>query len=152
MENKTDIIARPLVIIESPYAGEVETNITYAKRCMLDSISKGEAPFASHLVYTQILDDNVKVERETGIECGLAWLQMADKHVFYIDYGISNGMFKALQLTLEKVNRGTLLRSGGVYMRIPELHFRKIGKNDSMDERLLATDALNLLKPTNPPK
>jgi hypothetical protein len=42
-----------LVIIESPYAGEVEANVAYARACMRDSLGHGEAPIASHLLYTQ---------------------------------------------------------------------------------------------------
>ena len=38
-----------LVVIESPYAGDVEANVAYAKRCVLDCLRLGEAPYASHL-------------------------------------------------------------------------------------------------------
>jgi len=41
------------VIIESPYAGDIEVNLKYAKLCILDSLKRGEAPLASHLLYTQ---------------------------------------------------------------------------------------------------
>jgi len=82
------------VIIESPYAGDVKRNITYAKHCMNDSLRRGEAPIASHLLYTQdgILDDDIPEERMLGINAGLAWKSVADKQVFYIDYGYSSGM------------------------------------------------------------
>jgi hypothetical protein len=40
-----------LVVVESPYAGDVERNVKYAKACMLDCLHRGEAPFASHLLY-----------------------------------------------------------------------------------------------------
>jgi len=82
------------VIIESPYAGMVERNIKYARMCVRDSLLRGECPIASHLLYTQdgILDDNKPDERLLGINSGLEWLSVADKHVFYIDYGYSNGM------------------------------------------------------------
>lgn len=82
------------VIIESPYAGDVERNIVYARQCLKDSLNKGEAPLASHLLYTQegILDDNIKEERLQGIDAGLAWKEVAELHVFYIDYGMSEGM------------------------------------------------------------
>lgn len=36
------------VILESPYAGEVEANVAYARLCMRDSISRGEAPSVSY--------------------------------------------------------------------------------------------------------
>ncbi len=83
-----------LVIIESPYAGDVDANVDYARRCVKDALQRGEAPIASHLLYTQpgILDDNKPDERELGIEAGLAWRRVADKTVVYTDRGISKGM------------------------------------------------------------
>jgi hypothetical protein len=80
------------VIIESPYSGEVERNKAYLKVCMLDSITRGEAPYASHKLYTDVLDDNDKDERRLGIELGFAWLKVADLVAFYIDFGMSPGM------------------------------------------------------------
>ena len=82
------------VILESPYAGFVERNIEYARACVRDSLSRGEAPIASHLLYTQdgVLNDNNPEERQWGIDAGLAWKSVAEKHVFYIDYGYSKGM------------------------------------------------------------
>ena len=87
------------VILESPYAGDVERNLAYARMAVKDSLLRGEAPIASHLLYTQegILDDNVPYERKLGINAGLAWKDVADKHVFYIDYGYSKGMEYAKQ-------------------------------------------------------
>jgi len=87
------------VILESPFAGDVERNIKYARACVRDSLSRGEAPIASHLLYTQegILDDDVPEERQWGIDAGLVWKEVAEKHVFYIDYGMSVGMIYAKQ-------------------------------------------------------
>ena len=83
-----------LVIIESPYAGDVETNTRYAQMCVRDSLSRGEAPIASHLLYTQpnILDDTVQAEREWGIDAGLEWRRVAEASVVYTDLDITNGM------------------------------------------------------------
>jgi hypothetical protein len=82
------------VIVESPYAGEIETNIKYARACMADCLIRGEAPFASHLLYTQegVLDDNKPEERKLGIEAGLEIGKRADATVVYVDRGISSGM------------------------------------------------------------
>jgi len=82
------------VILESPYAGDIERNVKYAKQCMRDSLYRGESPLASHLLYTQegILNDEIHSERKMGIEAGLSWRRFADKHVFYVDYGMSPGM------------------------------------------------------------
>lgn len=83
-----------LVIIESPYAGDVEANVEYARKCVRDSLARGEAPIASHLLYTQpgILDDNIASERQWGIDAGLAWRRVAEASVVYTDRGISKGM------------------------------------------------------------
>ena len=89
-----------LVIVESPYAGktpeEVEENLRYARACVADCLARGEAPFASHLLYTQggILDDTKPEERELGIEAGLAWGRRAEATAVYTDRGISDGMRK----------------------------------------------------------
>lgn len=84
------------VIIESPYAGDVEANVEYARRALRDSLDRGEAPMVSHLLYTQALDDADPVERERGIAAGLAWGAAADATVVYADRGISRGMLAGI--------------------------------------------------------
>ena len=103
------------VIIESPYAGKIKRNIEYAKMCMIDSLSRDEAPIASHLLYTQVLDDNNPMQRGSGIEAGLAWLEVAEAHVFYIDYGYSFGMLEAKKRSEEagrKIEERMILKYG----------------------------------------
>jgi len=56
------------VIIESPYAGDIENNKRYAQMCLKHSLEHGEAPIASHLLYTQVRFDFVAEERRLGIE------------------------------------------------------------------------------------
>lgn len=110
-----------LVIIESPYAGPtpeaVAANVAYARACLLDSLRRGEAPIASHLLYTQVLNDLIPEERALGIAAGLAWrlacqlkadplheILVGDRTrrlavpvfpAFYIDFGWSRGMLAA---------------------------------------------------------
>ena len=88
-----------LVIMESPYAGDVDRNINYARACVRDCLLRNEAPLASHLLYTQegILDDTNPEERRLGIAAGLAWLSRASKSVVYTDYGISEGMKQGIK-------------------------------------------------------
>lgn len=87
------------VVLESPYAGDIERNVEYARKCVRHSLSLGEAPIASHLLYTQegILKDEIPEERQWGIDAGLVWKEVAEKHVFYCDYGISKGMEYAFE-------------------------------------------------------
>lgn len=83
---------RRLVIVESPLSGDVERNTMYARACMRDCIDRGESPLASHLLYTQVLDDTIPAERELGMDCGFAWQRVAHACVVYVDLGLSPGM------------------------------------------------------------
>ena len=85
------------VIIESPYAGDVEENMKYLQRCIKDSLEYGEAPFASHLMYTEALDDTKPEDRNLGIQAGFNWGYAAHYIVVYGDLGISKGMEKAIK-------------------------------------------------------
>jgi hypothetical protein len=105
------------VILESPYAGNIWQrwrNRVYARRCVRDSLLRGEAPIASHLLYTQrgILDDGDAAERKRGIEAGLAWRAVADASVVYIDRGVSDGMRHGIEAA----------RAAGI-----EVEFRALG-------------------------
>ncbi|WP_222946180.1 hypothetical protein [Paraburkholderia sp. UCT31] len=83
-----------LVILESPFAGDVERNIKYARAAVRDSLLRGEAPIASHLLYTQdgVLNDDIPEERQHGIDAGLAWREVSHGTVVYTDFGFSRGM------------------------------------------------------------
>lgn len=85
------------VFLESPYAGDVEVNVAYAEACMIHSIMLGEAPFASHLLYTRMLDDTNALDRAAGLACAKAWRERADKVVVYADRGISPGMVEGIK-------------------------------------------------------
>lgn len=87
-----------LVLIESPLAANpgrsMEDHQKYAKACCTDALMRGEAPYASHLLYAQpgILNDLIPEQRELGIKAGLAWGAKAELTVVYTDCGISRGM------------------------------------------------------------
>lgn len=87
------------VVIESPYAGDVETNLRYLRAAMADCLARGEAPYASHALYTQpgVLDDGKPEERRKGIDAGFAWGDAATTIAFYVDRGFSGGMIDALE-------------------------------------------------------
>lgn len=87
--------------MESPYKGNVDRNVAYARQCLMDCLHRGEAPMASHLLYTQVLDDTIPEQRELGIASGFAWSDLANCSVFYCDLGWSSGMKAAYQRALE---------------------------------------------------
>lgn len=85
-----------LIVIESPYAGDKEENIKYAIECMKDSLSRGESPYASHLLFTRFMNDDIPEERKMGIEAGFEWHSVADVVAVYVDLGISGGMIQGI--------------------------------------------------------
>jgi hypothetical protein len=116
-ENLPDTVEkRPLVILESPFAGknmnERRENVAYAKDCLRDSIFKhGESPMASHVIYNYpVTDDDIPKERAEGIAAGLAWGRVADKTVCYIDRGYSRGVAYGIKNAMEQ-NRPVEIRS-----------------------------------------
>lgn len=89
------------VIIESPYAmsddAGIARNAAYAHEAMLDSLSRGEAPFASHALYPLVLDDKDPAQRKLGMEAGFAWGEVADLSAVYSDLGVSPGMLEGIR-------------------------------------------------------
>lgn len=62
-------------------------NVRYARACLLDSLSRGEAPFAAHLLYPQVLSDSPEDVRK-GMRAGVAVLKRCAALVVYCDNGI----------------------------------------------------------------
>lgn len=89
------------IIVESPYSGDVNKNIEYANEAMLRLIKIGHSPFASHLLYTQVLDDNVEEDRNLGIESGLRLYEYADECAVFCRHGISHGMRQGIERAIK---------------------------------------------------
>ena len=80
-----------LIYVASPYAGDVEKHVEYAKQACRAVMESGHAFFAPHLLYPSILDDNVPEERQLGIDMGLTMLEKCDELWTFGDH-ISKGM------------------------------------------------------------
>jgi len=107
----------PRVVIESPFQA-CEENLAYARRCLADSLGRGEAPYASHLLYPQLLDDTVPDQRRLGMHAGFAWGLAAELVAVYVDRGFTSGM-------AEGVRRALGPRPGN---GAPPVLFRSIGE------------------------
>ena len=90
-----------LIFIASPYAGDIEKNIGYAKQACRYVLNEGNAFFCPHLLYPQILDDNNPGERKIGISLGKEFLVKCDELWAFGD-NISSGMFEEIQFAREK--------------------------------------------------
>lgn len=110
-------MSRRRVYLESPFhapdaAGRARNRV-YLLAAMRDSALRGESPFASHMLYTQFLDDDVPEERAMGIACGLAWADAgAQATVVYTDLGVSHGMRLGIEAA-ERVGRPVEYRELG---------------------------------------
>lgn len=116
-------------VIESPYAGDVETNKGYLIACIRHSLYAGEAPFASHLMYTTALCDDIPEERKLGIEAGFEWHSVAEKIVFYVDLGISRGMMLSFEKNYKTrgiVFRSLKMKTEKTFSEI-DVHMKKVG-------------------------
>ena len=89
------------VFIVSPYSGDVEANVAYGKKCLLDSIKRLETPFAGHLFYTQVLDDANELDRKIGMKLGRDWMEECEVVAVYVDRGMSRGMVADIQYAME---------------------------------------------------
>lgn len=89
-------MAKRFVVLESPYAGDLVANLDYARKILRNSIERGETPFMSHLLYTQVLNDLDPDERKRGINLNLNMICLASAVVVYTDRGISSGMQTAI--------------------------------------------------------
>lgn len=103
------------IVIESPYAGDTENNVAFARAVCRWAVQRGYAPYASHLFFTQpgILDDNVLTERQTGIEAGLAWADAAEEAWMCLPVGDhlpSSGMQQAYERHRRAGRRVRLIR------------------------------------------
>lgn len=97
-------VGKPIVVLETPFAGDVPRNLKYLRACLRDSLLRGEAPYASHGLYTQpgVLDDGDPVERELVMTAGFVFKDIAAFTVVYQDLGISPGMQAGIDASLAK--------------------------------------------------
>ena len=97
---------KPCVFICSPYAGDIKKNTRDTLRYLKFAIDRGAIPFAPHLLYPPVLDDNDPMQRELGMFFGFVWLGKCDELWAFGDC-ISSGM----RMEIEKaVKRGMPIR------------------------------------------
>jgi hypothetical protein len=106
----------PIVNAKPKTAGEdilfsFESNVAFAKRCVMNSIARGEAPFASHLLYPFVgLDDFDPRERALGMTCGKEQMGGSELLAVYVDRGVSKGMREELRYA--KMRLDTITTAG----------------------------------------
>lgn len=91
-------------------------NLVYARLCLKNSLDRGEAPFVSHLLYTQVWNETPEL-RDAGIRAGLEVYTRVDGVALYVDLGRSATMRRAEEraelLMVERSHRVILDTSRG---------------------------------------
>lgn len=89
---------RPIVFISSPFAGEVECNVSKAQDYCRFAVSKGCIPIAPHLLFPQFMDDADQTQRDLALFMGMVLMaKCAEMWVFgsYISKGMAVELEKA---------------------------------------------------------
>lgn len=97
---KEDMI-KGLVYVCSPYRGDTERNITYARELTRAALEYGYTPITPHLYLTQALDDENPEERELGMLAGQELLKRCEYILIGSRYGISEGMQQEIMIAHE---------------------------------------------------
>lgn len=90
-----------LVYICSPYRGEVERNLEYARELTRLALDNSFVPITPHLYLTQVVDDEDCRERERGMKAGKELLQHCKYILIGSRYGLSEGMLEEIKLATE---------------------------------------------------
>lgn len=119
---KSELIYRSLkqekkpVVLIGAYIAEDPAMITkyerYLKKCMRNSVDRGEAPYCGSLINYKILNYKNPIERDMGIMMDVSFLEKIKIMRVYIDMGITPAMVAMVNLAKK---------------RSYQIEFRKIG-------------------------
>lgn len=82
---------RPLVYICSPYSGDIENNVSAARRYSRFAVENNAIPITPHLLYPQFLDDASFAERKLGLFFGNVLMDKCSE-VWVFGEKMSDGM------------------------------------------------------------
>ena len=112
-----------LVYICSPYAtGDVKENVEKAKEYCKLALKEGFVPVAPHLLYPQFLCDEDEAEREQGLSCGIALLEVCAEVWVFGNQKKSEGMQREIEYARNKKKKV-------VYMDLKEYILREDALN-----------------------
>lgn len=89
-----------LMYICSPYRGDVENNVIYARKLTRLAVENGFCPVTVHLYLTQVLDDDNPEERKRGLKAGQEILKQCKYVLVGNASGYSEGMLAELDIAI----------------------------------------------------
>ena len=90
-ETKAARAYRPMVYVCSPFSGDVAGNIANARKYSRFAVEHGYIPLATHLLFSQFLNDNNLTERDLGLHFGNVLMSHC-REVWVFGEAISAGM------------------------------------------------------------
>lgn len=90
-----------LVYVCSPYAGDIEQNVSNARKYSRFVAMSGYIPITPHLLFTQFLSDNNPEERDMGMRFGNSLMDLCSELWVFGD-DISTGMKAEIQRAKEQ--------------------------------------------------
>lgn len=136
------------VVVESPYGSrdpiEVLINEAYLMLCLQDCLARGEAPFASHALYTRpgVLRDQDIEERRLGMQAGFAIGAKLEATIVYTDLGLTDGMAKGVA---HAHSAGRVVEKRSLYVWTTLLMCKLLAGEDNEDHDLSLRFALGNL-------
>lgn len=94
---KEERVWRPCVFICSPFGGDIERNTERARKYMRFAAMQNTIPFAPHLLYPQVLDDDDPAQRELGLFFGTVWLGKCHE-LWVFGHSITDGMQREIAM------------------------------------------------------
>lgn len=98
------------IYVCSPYRGEIEKNIKYARNICRAIALEGNIPVAPHIYFTQFLDDEIEEERRIAMKMNLELIKNCDEILICGD-NISEGMKEEISFAEE--NKIKIKKYGG---------------------------------------
>ena len=90
-ETKVARSYRPMVYVCSPFSGDVVGNTANARKYSRFAVEHGYIPLATHLLFSQFLNDNNLTERDLGLHFGNVLMNHCTE-VWVFGESISSGM------------------------------------------------------------
>lgn len=108
-----------IVVIESPFGSRSplvrKANRLYANHLMRAAFARGKVPIASHVFYTEALDDSVLDERLLGMAGGFLLGELGEECWIGVDLGVSSGMTEGILRAQERGQKLVEISTGLSY-------------------------------------
>jgi hypothetical protein len=162
-ENTDDNNNLPMVVIESKFSGKIDHHMRYLDMCIFDCLARKEVPFASHKMFCShslaknfwVPDNSSKWDvftRDYCIHISDAIRLKAEKVVFYVDFGWSNGMIYAkkmcekhgLKMEIRKIDRSIIKKLNPDTFNDKILDDFLDYESDNYKNHLIDNDLMNL--------